>query len=108
MNQAWRSLVNKNVKEIRFVLCQTSTKSLGVKNWINTNFVELKKNNPDTSVLVRECKDVDPIITARYDYGAERKVICEFATQEEVEDIVSKLVLDAEKINSTIKDSNRI
>jgi hypothetical protein len=36
------------------------------------------------------------------DYGVERKVICEFATSEEVEEIVSKLVLDAEKVNSFV------
>ena len=87
------------------MLSQSSTKSLGVKNWINKNFVELKKNNPDTLILVRECSDVDPIITARYDYGAERKVICEYATQEEVEDIVSNLVLESEKINSSIRNN---
>ncbi len=105
MNGAWRSLINKNVKEIRFVLSQTSTKSLGIKNWINKNYVDLKKNNPDTLFIVRECADVDPIITARYDYGVESKVICEYATQEEVEDIVSKLVLDSEKINSSVRNN---
>ena len=107
MNQAWRSLVNKNVKELRFILSQTSTKSIGMKDWLNKNFVELKKANPDTLFLIRECKDVDPIISARYDFGAERKFICEYATNEEVEDIVSKLVLESEKVNAQIKD-NRI
>jgi NADH dehydrogenase (ubiquinone) 1 alpha subcomplex subunit 2 len=105
MNQAWRSLVNSNVKELRFILSQTSTKSVGIKNWLNKNFVELKKANPDTLFLIRECRDVDPIISARYDYGAERKFICEYASQEEVEDIVSKLVLESEKINSSFRDN---
>jgi hypothetical protein len=31
MNQAWKSLVNKNVKELRFILSQTGVKSLGVR-----------------------------------------------------------------------------
>ncbi len=105
MNQSWRNLVSKNVKEIRFVLCQTSAKSIGVKNWINNNFVELKKANPDTLLLVRECKDVDPIVTARYDFGAENKVICEYANEHEVEEILSKLVLEGEKVNAYIKDN---
>jgi NADH dehydrogenase (ubiquinone) 1 alpha subcomplex subunit 2 len=78
-----------------------------MKDWLNKNFVELKKANPDTLFLIRECKDVDPIISARYDFGAERKFICEYATNEEVEDIVSKLVLESEKVNTQIKD-NRI
>jgi hypothetical protein len=38
----------------------------------------------------------------KIDYGVERKVICEFATSEEVEDIVGKLVLEAEKVNSFV------
>ena len=108
MNSQWRNLVNKNVREIRFVLSGSCPKSLGMKNWINQNFVELKKSNPETLLLIRECKDVDPIVSARYDFGAERKVICEYATAEEVEDIVSQLVLEAQKINSSVKDNNKI
>ncbi len=108
MNQSWRNLVNKNVKEIRFVLCQSSTKSLGMRNWINKNFVDIKKQNPDTLLLIRECKDVDPMVLARYDYGVERKVICEFASAEEVEDIVGNLVLESEKVNAYIKDGSKI
>jgi hypothetical protein len=42
------------------------------------------------------------VFTNPIDYGVERKVICEFATTEEVEDIVSKLVLEAEKVNSFV------
>lgn len=105
MNTQWRNLVTKNVKELRFVLCQTSSKSLGVRNWINNNFVNLKKSNPETNLIVRECRDVDPIITARYDFGAENKVICEYATEQEVEEIVGNLVINGEKVNSYIKDN---
>jgi hypothetical protein len=36
------------------------------------------------------------------EYGVERKVICEFATPEDVEEIVKNLVLDADKVNSFI------
>jgi len=104
MNQIWKSLLNKNVKELRFILCQTNTKSIGLRNWINQNFVDIKIKNPDTLLLIRECKDADPMILARYDYGAEKKVICEFATQDEVESIVSQMVLEAEKINSNINN----
>lgn len=108
MNQSWRSLVNKNVKEIRFVLSQTGPKSVGVRNWLNKYFVDLKKENPDTLLIVRECMDVDPIITARYDFGVEKKIICEYATVEEVEEIVGGLVSESEKINSFIKDNSKI
>lgn len=102
MNQSWKSLVNKNVREIRFVLCQTGQGSTGVRRWINENFVELKKQNPDTLLLIRECQNAEATILTRYDYGYERKVACDYATSDEVEGIVSKLVLESEKINSMI------
>jgi hypothetical protein len=38
----------------------------------------------------------------KIDYGVERKVICEYATSEEVEEIVGKLVSEAEKVNSFV------
>ncbi len=101
-NPAWKSLVNKNVKELRFILCQNGPKSAGMRNWINSNFVELKTNNPDPLLLIRECSNVDPMVLARYDFGVERKVLCEYASQEEIEEIVSTLVLDAEKVNNKI------
>lgn len=100
--QAWRSLVSKNLKELRFVLCQTSQSSIGLRNWINHNFVDVKKTNPDALLLIRECNNVEPSILARYDYGVEKKIFCEYATAEEVEEIVSKLVLESEKINTSI------
>ena len=31
MNSQWRSLVGKNVKELRFVLCNSTPKGLGIR-----------------------------------------------------------------------------
>jgi hypothetical protein len=69
--------------------------------------VDIKKTSPDTLLIVRECKNADPNIIARYDFGAEKKVVCEFASTEEVEEIVSNLVLEADKMNSYIESSNK-
>jgi NADH dehydrogenase (ubiquinone) 1 alpha subcomplex subunit 2 len=104
MNQSWRSLVNKNVRELRFIFCQSSSNSIGIRSWVNQNFVDIKKSNPDCSLLIRECENVEPNIIARYDYGVEKKVYCEYASPEEVEDILSKLVSESEKINSSINN----
>ncbi len=38
------------------------------------------------------------------DYGAEKKIICEFATTEEVDDIVGKLVKEGEMINKSVNN----
>lgn len=31
MNSQWRNLVGKNVKELRFILCNTTPKGLGMR-----------------------------------------------------------------------------
>lgn len=36
------------------------------RNWINRNFVEIKKNNPNLLFIVRECENADSNIIARY------------------------------------------
>ena len=36
------------------------------RNWINKNFVDLKKNNPDLMLIVRECENAESNIIARY------------------------------------------
>ncbi len=100
--QVWKSLINKNVKELRFILCQSSPSSIGLRKWLNNNYVDIKKSNPDTLLLIRECHNVEPNILARYEYGVEKKIFCEYATQEEVEEILSKLVTESEKINTSI------
>jgi len=100
--QVWKSLISKNVKELRFIFCQTSPSSLGIRRWLDNNYVDIKKSNPDALLLIRECQNVEPNILARYEYGVEKKIFCEYASPDEVEEIVSKLVADSEKINTSI------
>jgi NADH dehydrogenase (ubiquinone) 1 alpha subcomplex subunit 2 len=104
MNQV-KNLAVKNVKELRFILCQSSPSSIGVRNWLNKNFVDVKKNNPESLLLIRECENAEPNILARFKYGVERKIACEFATEEEVEEIVTKLVTESDKINSYVNSN---
>jgi len=39
---------------------------LKCRNYIAKNYWELKTRNPNLSFIVRECKDADPYIIARY------------------------------------------
>ncbi|XP_075712396.1 NADH dehydrogenase [ubiquinone] 1 alpha subcomplex subunit 2 [Rhinoderma darwinii] len=65
------SKLSKNVREIRIHLCQKSAGSQGVRDFIEQNYVALKKANPEFPILIRECSEVQPKLWARYDFGRE-------------------------------------
>ncbi|XP_066910800.1 NADH dehydrogenase [ubiquinone] 1 alpha subcomplex subunit 2-like [Clytia hemisphaerica] len=66
--------ISKQLREVRIHLCQTSSSSLGVRNFIENHYVSLKKENPDMPFLVRECSGIEPKMTARFDFGLEKSV----------------------------------
>lgn len=68
------SKLGKNLREVRIHLCQRSPESQGVRDFIEQNYVELKKANPDFPILIRECSEVQPKLWARYEFGKEASV----------------------------------
>ncbi|CAJ0940130.1 unnamed protein product, partial [Ranitomeya imitator] len=60
------SKLSRNVKEIRIHLCQKSAGSQGVRDFVEQNYVTLKKANPEFPILIRECSEVQPKLWARY------------------------------------------
>ena len=50
--------LTKHLKELRIHLCQTSSASAGVRDYITTNYVAIKKVNPDFPILIRECSGI--------------------------------------------------
>ncbi|XP_041864862.1 NADH dehydrogenase [ubiquinone] 1 alpha subcomplex subunit 2 [Melanotaenia boesemani] len=68
------SILTKNLREIRLHLCQTSVASKGARDFVEHNYVTLKKANPDFPILIRECSGVQARLWARYDLGKERSV----------------------------------
>ncbi|XP_013193559.1 NADH dehydrogenase [ubiquinone] 1 alpha subcomplex subunit 2 [Amyelois transitella] len=62
------------LKELRIHLCQTSRQSEGVREFIESNYVKIKKDNPNFPILIRECSGVQPRVWARYEKGVERSV----------------------------------
>merc|ERR1711912_210383 len=75
-----------HLKELRIHLCQKSAASKGVRDFIETEYVPLKKNNPRFPILIRECSGVQPKVYARYEFGKE--------TSASLVDLDSKKVLD--------------
>ncbi|XP_026764647.1 NADH dehydrogenase [ubiquinone] 1 alpha subcomplex subunit 2 [Galleria mellonella] len=60
------------LRELRIHLCQTGKQSAGVREFIQQNYVNIKKENPNFPILIRECNGIQPRIWARYEKGVER------------------------------------
>ncbi|XP_008400049.1 NADH dehydrogenase [ubiquinone] 1 alpha subcomplex subunit 2 [Poecilia reticulata] len=74
----------KNLREIRLHLCQSSAASQGARDFVEQNYVGLKKANPDLPILIRECSGVQARLWARYDFGKERSVLVDNMSAEQV------------------------
>ena len=48
--------------------------SIVVRAFVNGNYAEIKATDPKLPFIVRECEGAQPCVTARYDFGVERKV----------------------------------
>uniref|UniRef100_A0A3Q1HJV1 NADH dehydrogenase [ubiquinone] 1 alpha subcomplex subunit 2 n=1 Tax=Acanthochromis polyacanthus TaxID=80966 RepID=A0A3Q1HJV1_9TELE len=87
MSAAVRSLgssLGRNLRELRLHLCQTSAASKGARDFVEQNYVTLKKSNPDFPILVRECSGVQARLWARYEFGKETSVSVENMSADQV------------------------
>mmetsp|Transcript_25176 Transcript_25176/g.22203 ORF Transcript_25176/g.22203 Transcript_25176/m.22203 type:complete len:84 (-) Transcript_25176:191-442(-) len=82
---SWKNTIGKQLKEIRFVFCQNSERSQGMRNFIATNYFDVKKESPYFPFIVRECEDADPTIIARYRFGVEKKAHTDNLSASEIE-----------------------
>ncbi|MCJ1360481.1 MAG: hypothetical protein MMC33_010486 [Icmadophila ericetorum] len=62
----------KSLKEIRFLLCQTSEQSAATRSFLNRAYPTMKKNNPHTPIMIREAAGTEPKVYARYERGKEK------------------------------------
>ncbi|XP_015931219.1 NADH dehydrogenase [ubiquinone] 1 alpha subcomplex subunit 2 [Parasteatoda tepidariorum] len=79
------------LKEFRFHLCQNSNESLGFREFIQKHYVPLKKSNPQFPMLVRECRNVEPKIYARYEFGKETSVSVKNLGSDKIFEVLQKL-----------------
>ena len=70
------------------------------RSYVGSNYQSVKAANPSFPFLVRECENAQPCVTARYDFGVERKIYLLGANEAEVGQAVDELVGAADKINS--------
>ncbi|CAF0985865.1 unnamed protein product [Didymodactylos carnosus] len=79
------------VKELRLHLCQTSSTSKGVRDFIEKFYVNIKKQNPHTPLLIRECSGISPCLWTRYDFGVEKQIQLAGMNAEQVLNAIEKL-----------------
>ncbi|GAQ81698.1 NADH dehydrogenase (ubiquinone) 1 alpha subcomplex 2 [Klebsormidium nitens] len=89
---AWRASLSKTVQELRIHLCQTSPSSKGVRDFVAHRYQELKNQNPQLPILIRECSGVQPRLFARFDYGKEKAVGLDGLDEAAVESKLEELV----------------
>ncbi|KAL7638896.1 UNVERIFIED_CONTAM: hypothetical protein RMT77_010430 [Armadillidium vulgare] len=81
-----------HLKELRIHLCQKSPASQGVRDFIEKSYVDLKKTNPSTPILIRECSGVNPRVWARFEMGKESSVSLDGLKVDQVSSSINTLV----------------
>ncbi|CAL5195494.1 unnamed protein product [Lathyrus oleraceus] len=89
---AWRGHLSKNIKEIRFLMCQSSPASSSARAFVEKNYKELKTLNPKLPILIRECSGVEPQLWARYDLGVEKGIKLEGMTEPQISKVLEDMV----------------
>lgn len=83
--------LSRTLKEIRIHLCPNSSNSLGLKKFIEENYIKLKSSNPDVPILVRECAGVEPRLWARYEFGRETSASLENLNPDQISGVLQDL-----------------
>uniref|UniRef100_A0A3Q4IBU3 NADH dehydrogenase [ubiquinone] 1 alpha subcomplex subunit 2 n=1 Tax=Neolamprologus brichardi TaxID=32507 RepID=A0A3Q4IBU3_NEOBR len=55
-----------------------------VREFVEQNYVTLKRSNPEFPILIRECSGVQARLWARYDFGKETSVSVENMSADQV------------------------
>ncbi|KAI9163231.1 NADH-ubiquinone oxidoreductase 10.5 kDa subunit [Paramyrothecium foliicola] len=112
----------KSLKEVRFLFCQSSEQSAAVRlsiwasrlsdllqkqltnrwpglsaaalsrSFLTRAYPTMKKNNPQTPILLREAAGTLPKIYARYEFGNEKAQSLDGLTDKQIEEAVTGLV----------------
>ncbi|KAF4964646.1 hypothetical protein FSARC_7442 [Fusarium sarcochroum] len=98
----------KSLREVRFLFCQTSEQSAALRSFITRAYPTMKRNNPNTPILIREAAGTQPKVYARYEAatetrdritdaayterGTEKSQILEGLSDKQIEDAVTGLV----------------
>lgn len=88
--------LSKYIKELRIHLCQKSQSSQGVRKFIESRYVPIKKQNMRFPILIRECSNIEPKVYARFDFGVEKSAALSNLSAKDVEETIATLVYESE------------
>ncbi|KAE8915379.1 hypothetical protein PF010_g2466 [Phytophthora fragariae] len=89
---SWRAQISRSIQELRFVACDTSQSSAGLRTFFRKNYGELKMLNPNTPFVYREAEEMEPFVYARFDWGVEEKVPVPGKSDKEILAVLKGLV----------------
>jgi len=93
MSGPLRKALNPSLRELRLHFCQTSGPSAGARAFVQSVYPDVKANNPDLPILIREARSVIPRAFARFEKGVEKQVSLADATDgAEVERRIAELL----------------
>ncbi|KAG9247455.1 thioredoxin-like protein [Calycina marina] len=83
---------SQTLKEVRFLFCQTGEGSGPTRSFLTRAYPTMKKNNPNTPIMLREAAGTQPRVYARYDFGNEKSESLAGLSDKEIEARVTTLV----------------
>ncbi|KAI5809900.1 thioredoxin-like protein [Peziza echinospora] len=89
---AARYAFSKQLRELRFLFCQTGEASTSLRSFLSKSYPVLKKHNPTTPILIREALGTQPKVFARYALGKEESVPLAGLSEKQIEEKVTALV----------------
>ncbi|KAL4286358.1 hypothetical protein AHAS_Ahas19G0078200 [Arachis hypogaea] len=99
-SMAWRGHLSKNIRELRFLMCQSSPASSPARTFVEKNYKELKTLNPKLPILIRECSGAEPQLWARYDFGVEKGIKLEGLSEAQISKALEDLVKAGESLKA--------
>ncbi|KAF2257382.1 NADH-ubiquinone oxidoreductase-like protein 105 kDa subunit [Trematosphaeria pertusa] len=82
----------KQLRELRFLFCQTSEQSAPMRNFLTRTYPTMKKHNPHTPIMIREASGIEPKVYARYEFGKEKMIALKGLDDKAIEQQVTELV----------------
>ncbi|TVY13127.1 NADH-ubiquinone oxidoreductase 10.5 kDa subunit [Lachnellula arida] len=83
---------SNTLKEVRFLFCQTGEHSGATRSFLARAYPTMKKNNPQTPIMLREAAGTQPRVYARYEFGQEKSESLLGLSDKQIEERVTGLV----------------
>ncbi|KAK4337359.1 hypothetical protein RND71_044157 [Anisodus tanguticus] len=82
---------SSHLKELRIHVCNVSSHNENLRKFIQKFYKEIKEKNPEVPILIRECRQVEPKVWARYNFGKEESVSLYEKNPQQILEIVNNL-----------------